>query len=217
MSRRKEKTFAGEQVDVTWDGELCIHVGECGRAKGDLFVGGRDPWCQPDASSLDEVVDVVERCPSGALYYDRRDGGGAEQAATENTATVAVNGPLFLRGELAIDGAPDDGPGLAFRAALCRCGQSKNKPFCDNSHLQSGFEDYGAVGDRGKPLEAAGGPLTITPAKDGPLLVKGRLTIVNGSGQRAWSGEQVALCRCGASENKPFCDGRHKDVGFTSD
>jgi len=217
MGGKKAKTFAGAQVDVTWDGELCIHVSECGRAKGDLFVGGRDPWCEPDATSTEEVVDVVERCPSGALYYARKDGSGSEKAAAENTATVAVNGPLFLRGELELDGAPEDAPGLAFRAALCRCGQSKNKPFCDNSHLDAKFEDYGAVGERGKPLDGTGGLLKISPAKDGPLLVKGKLTLINGSGQRSWSGENVALCRCGASENKPFCDGKHKEIGFSSD
>jgi len=215
LSRDKETKYGGEQVDVTWDGELCIHVGECGRAKGELFVGGRQPWCQPDAVSADEVVDVVERCPSGALYYERKDGAG-EKPAEENTAVVSVNGPLFLRGELEIEGAPEDAPGLAFRAALCRCGASKNKPFCDNSHQGAGFADYGAVGERGEPLAGSGGALKVKPAKDGPLLVKGRLTIINGSGRRAWTGMNVALCRCGASENKPFCDGRHKKVGFSS-
>ena len=216
MSNDKVSQFGGEQVDVTWDGELCIHVGECGRAKGDLFVAGRNPWCQPDVTSADEVMEVVQRCPTGALTYHVKKG-DAEAADAENTVTVAVNGPLFLRGELQIDGAPADKPGLAFRAALCRCGQSANKPFCDNSHQGGKFEDYGAVGERGTALEATGGPLKITPAKNGPLLLKGQLTIVNGSGRRAWQGTSVALCRCGASENKPFCDGQHKTIGFTSD
>jgi CDGSH-type Zn-finger protein/uncharacterized Fe-S cluster protein YjdI len=217
MSKDKPLEFAGEQIDVTWVGDLCIHVGECGRAKGELFIGGRKPWCQPDVTSSEEVIDVVERCPTGALTYQRKDDGEAESAAPENTAVVAVNGPLFLRGKLQIANAPGDAPGLAFRAALCRCGQSKNKPFCDNSHLAAKFEDYGAVGDRGKPLDEVGGALQVTAAKDGPLLLKGKLTLVNGSGQRAWQGEQVALCRCGASENKPFCDGKHKEIGFSSD
>ena len=68
MSEKKHLfTYPGEEVDVTWDRRLCIHIGECGRAKNDLFVGGRDPWCQPDLVDQADVLDVVERCPTGAL------------------------------------------------------------------------------------------------------------------------------------------------------
>ena len=106
---------------------------------------------------------------------------------------------------------------MRFRAALCRCGKSANKPFCDNSHKKAGFEDFGAVGDTG-PLEAAsGGALRIKGIKDGPLLLEGNFSIAASSGREAWRGSKAFLCRCGASENKPFCDGQHKKVGFTSD
>jgi CDGSH-type Zn-finger protein len=107
-------------------------------------------------------------------------------------------------------------PGVRYRAALCRCGRSSNKPFCDNSHLEAGFQDYGSVGEGGPGLAAIGGPLTVKPLTDGPLLVNGNLTIHAGSGRVAWQGAQVALCRCGASKNKPFCDGSHKAAGFRS-
>ena len=140
MSDESAKTpFPGAQVDVEWDERLCIHVGECGRATGELFVGGRKPWCQPDLVGVEEVVEVVERCPTGALTYARKDGGTQENAAPANTVVVANNGPLYARGDLRIEGAPDDMPGIGFRAALCRCGESKNKPFCDGTHKQVGF------------------------------------------------------------------------------
>ncbi|MEM9191169.1 MAG: (4Fe-4S)-binding protein, partial [Myxococcota bacterium] len=66
--------FSGKEVDVLWDRRLCIHVSECGRASGDLFVGGRKPWCQPDRVQLGEVHEVVERCPTGAITYIDKDG-----------------------------------------------------------------------------------------------------------------------------------------------
>jgi CDGSH-type Zn-finger protein/uncharacterized Fe-S cluster protein YjdI len=216
MSDNEINTYPGKKASVTWNGTLCIHIGECGRAKGDLFIGGRQPWCQPDCSPTEEIEEVVLRCPTGALTFEFADGSVAEQAAAENTVAVSYNGPLFFRGNLAIEGAPDDAPGLKFRAALCRCGQSKNKPFCDNSHEDAGFKDFGAVGETGEGLDGQGGALSITPAKDGPLLVGGKMTLLSGSGRDAWRGEQAALCRCGASENKPFCDGAHKKVGFKS-
>jgi CDGSH-type Zn-finger protein/uncharacterized Fe-S cluster protein YjdI len=213
MSEKQVFEYPGAQIDVQWDGRLCIHVGECGGAKGDLFVAGRDPWCVPDTSAKAEVREIVERCPSGALTYRDKDG-APEQAPAENTVTVVYNGPLYVTGDLAIAGAADDMPGVRFRAALCRCGQSRNKPFCDNSHLDAGFRDFGAVGDTGPGREGAGGTLAIEPLADGPLLLKGNLTIRAGSGRAAWEGTAAALCRCGASKNKPFCDGSHRDAGF---
>ena len=216
MSDAKAIRYKGEKVDVNWDGRLCIHIGECGRAKGELFVGGRKPWCQPDLVPDKDVEEVVKRCPTGALTYHYKDGTNQEDACASNTIHVVYNGPLYLRGDLAIEGVEGDASGLAFRAALCRCGQSKNKPFCDNSHDDAGFRDYGAVGETGTGLEETGGELRVRPLSDGPLRVTGNVTITSASGRAAWQGKQAALCRCGASENKPFCDGKHAKIGFKS-
>ena len=173
MSTSPLTRYPGKDADVVWDERLCIHIGECGRAFGDLFVGGRKPWCQPDLATVAEVADVVERCPSGALVYEVRDGKTVERPAARNTIAATYNGPLFARGDLAIEGAPADMPGVRFRAALCRCGESKNKPFCDNSHDAAGFKDSGAVGQHGDGLKKTeGGKLEIKPQKNGPLQVK---------------------------------------------
>jgi len=217
VSEQKVFEFKGDKVDVGWDGRLCIHVSECTRAEGGLFESGRKPWCQPDEAVIDAIEAVVERCPSGALSLSRRDDGKTEKAVSHNTVTVSNQGPLYVRGELEIEGAPDDAPGLGFRAALCRCGQSKNKPFCDNSHEDAEFTDRGAVGQTGEALEGSGGPLVIKSAENGPLLLQGNVTVIAGSGREAWHGTKAALCRCGESSNKPFCDGTHKTIGFTSD
>ena len=216
MSKAKTR-YKGEKINVDWDARLCIHIGECGQSAGDLFVGGRDPWCQPDLTSIDNVVDVVKRCPSGALSYHSADGAVSESADGNNKVTVSYNGPYFVSGELEIEGAAEDMPGVAFRAALCRCGASKNKPFCDNSHEQIGFKDYGAVGEKGEALEAAGAKLKVSLIKNGPLMLNGDIVIHSASGRVAWTGKKAALCRCGASNNKPFCDGSHKAAGFNSD
>lgn len=216
MSEKETIQYSGEEATVSWNGKICIHVGECGRAKGDLFIGGRKPWCDPNLAPGKEVSDVILRCPTGALSVEFADGSHVEKAPEENTVQVAYNGPLFIRGDLEIDEAPGDVPGLNFRAALCRCGQSKNKPYCDNSHEEAGFKDYGAIGDIGEENAETGGKLQVKLAKDGPLLMRGNMSMVASSGREAWHGKQAALCRCGASNNKPFCDGQHKKVGFKS-
>ena len=215
---RKVYDFAGNEVTVSWDGRLCIHVQECTRAAGDLFESGRKPWCTPEVSGREEIADVVKRCPTGALTCRSAGGSLLEDTLAANGVTVSNNGPLYVQGDLDVDGAADDMPGVRHRAALCRCGASKNKPFCDNTHESSGFVDHGAVGETGAgELAATGGKLEIKRAKNGPLLLYGDLTIYASSGRPAWRGAKAALCRCGASKNKPFCDGAHAEVGFDAD
>lgn len=217
MAGKEDFDYPGKNATVSWNGPLCIHIGECGRAKGELFVGGRKPWCQPDLVTDTEVQEVVERCPTGALSVRLTDGSRPETADPVNTVQVAYNGPLFVRGELELEAAPENVPGLKFRAALCRCGQSGNKPFCDNSHEDAGFRDYGAIGESGDDNAASGGLLQIKAVKNGPLVLQGNVTLKGGAGRKSWQGKQVTLCRCGSSRNKPFCDGQHKVVGFTSE
>ncbi len=217
MSDKKVFPFPGKELDVSWDGRLCIHVGECTRARGELFKSGRDPWGEPDRAPAEEVAEVVRRCPTGALTYLRKDGGQGETAPEVNQVTVANNGPLYVSGQLEIEGTPDDMPGVRYRAALCRCGLSENKPFCDNSHEKGGFVDRGAIGETGTPLEAEGGPLRIDKAPDGPLLLNGNMTLYNAASRPSWQGTKAALCRCGKSAQKPFCDGAHKAAGFKAD
>ena len=217
MKKERAIDYPGKRANVSWQGRLCIQIGECGRANGDLFVGGRKPWCNPDLASDDDVQEVVLRCPTGALSVNYADGSREEQADDVNTVNVAYNGPFFVRGDLDIAGAPEQVPGLKFRAALCRCGKSKNKPFCDNAHIEDGFVDYGAVGEKGDPEASSGGALQIKSAPDGPLLLNGNVKILGSAGRTSWQGSQVALCRCGGSKNKPFCDGQHKKIGFKSD
>ena len=216
MGDKEIYKFPGNKVNVSWDGRLCIHIAECGQAKGDLFVSGRQPWCQPDLVDVNDVKEVVERCPSGALAYQINDESEPENADAENTISVIYHGPYYVRGDLDIEGATDDMPGVKYRAALCRCGLSKSKPFCDNSHEAARFQDYGAVGELGDGLAESGGKLSISAMADGPLIISGNVTIIVGSGRTAWQGTSVALCRCGASANKPFCDGSHTAAGFKS-
>lgn len=218
MSSDKTR-YEGQSIDVLWDRRLCIHASECGRADDQLFVKGREPWCAPDVGgSADEVAEVVERCPTGALTHHAKDSDGPTEIAEEqNTVVVANHGPLYLRGELSLEGAPDDMPGIQYRMALCRCGESSRKPFCDNSHEGKRFRDRGAVGRVGEDYEGEGGPLRITPTPNGPLRLDGKHWIVAASGRPAYRGTRTFLCRCGQSANKPFCDGSHKAAGFEAE
>ena len=96
--------------------------------------------------------------------------------------------------------------------ALCRCGRSGNRPLCDGSH-DEGFEDAGRIAvDRLSTLDNDG-LLHIRATEDGPFVVEGPVTI-EAADEETVAGHRGALCRCGASESKPFCDGSHAEVGF---
>ncbi len=155
---------------------------------------------------------IARACPSGAIRYARKDGAPDESAPPVNLASIREAGPYAFRGDLRIDGAP-----IGFRATLCRCGASKNKPFCDGSHHAI---DFAATGEppTGKTdsLARRDGPIAIAPQTDGPLAVRGNLEIISGTGRVVARVESARLCRCGASGSKPFCDGSHARVGFRS-
>ena len=133
-----------------------------------------------------------------------------------NIAQVPPAGPLCLTGRIKVEvggeivADTDD-------VALCRCGHSRNKPFCDGSHRKVGFDDPGTIqGGRlvpGREEAALGETVVIVCAKDGPLLVRGPVTVVASDGVTS-RGTKGALCRCGASSTKPFCDGSHREAGF---
>ena len=124
---------------------------------------------------------------------------------------VCTDGPLAFSGALMIAGTP------ATDARLCRCGQSKNKPWCDDSHLAGGFRADGEVPPIDEPqVEVLAGRTRVQPIADGPLVVHGPVHLVGDGGRTITRCHGPTLCRCGHSANKPFCDGAHAAAGFTA-
>lgn len=212
-----EKLYQYESQDilVTYDKGRCIHAAECVRGLPQVFDVKKRPWIQPDQGEADQVAAVVMRCPTGALHFQRQDSGRAESIPNTNTVQPTANGPLYLRGDIEI--YDSDGNLLLqdTRVALCRCGASSHKPFCDGSHSQIAFTNAGQLGENKLgQKESPIGKLKITLAKNGPLLLDGPIELYNADQQLVAEGGKAALCRCGGSQNKPFCDGSHKRNGF---
>jgi CDGSH-type Zn-finger protein len=160
-----------------------------------------------------EIANTVQRCPTGALHFRRTDGGAEEPTPGNNEVRITPDGPLYFRGELEIN--TPTAVLKETRAALCRCGASRNKPFCDNSHEDIAFRAAGESRITASTGDTQGGLLRVMPATNGPCVVEGSLTLVSNNGlTRAACGPRVAFCRCGHSRNKPFCDGSHVSTGF---
>ncbi|HEX3932853.1 MAG TPA: (4Fe-4S)-binding protein [Nocardioides sp.] len=162
MARR---TYRGTDIEVTFDDDLCIHATECVRGLSEVFDRDHRPWIRPDDAPAEQVSMVVERCPTGALTYRRLDGQVDERTRPVTVVTTVENGPLVLRGDLVVrrtDGQLERLP----RAALCRCGRSGNKPFCDGSHLAAGFEAAGAM-QAPAPQLSPRGAIAVDPTVPG--------------------------------------------------
>jgi CDGSH-type Zn-finger protein/uncharacterized Fe-S cluster protein YjdI len=205
--------YDGDHATVTWDARRCIHAAECVHRLPAVFDAKAKPWVEPGATAADALAATVYHCPTGALKLERRDG-AAEPVSAANTATVTRNGPNYLRGDLALIGE-DGGVVLTdTRMAFCRCGASEHKPLCDGAHKRIGFGDDGALqAGEAPPGTNSGGRLAIRARPDGPLMCTGALTVIGTNGRSA-SAATTFLCRCGGSQNKPYCDGTHKKIGF---
>ena len=153
---------------------------------------------------------MIRTCPSGALTYRKLNGAADEAAPGINRVSILENGPNAFHGNLVVAGE------AMTRATICRCGQTKNPPFCDYSHVEAGFGATGEPQESGKdaPADDPGEELQIMGHENGPIEARGALEITSGTGKRVHRGSRAFLCRCGQSKNKPFCDGSHKAAGF---
>jgi uncharacterized Fe-S cluster protein YjdI len=135
-----ERVYRNERVAVHWNPSRCIHSERCMRGLPQVFQPQARPWVQVDNATADEIATVIARCPSGALHVERFDGGAIEEPAEPTMVEPQPNGPLYIRGHIRVLDANGALVREDTRMALCRCGHSRNKPFCDGSHETAGFK-----------------------------------------------------------------------------
>ncbi len=210
------ETVKGARVTIRFDASLCVHSRNCVLGHPEVFVPNvKGDWIRPDAASAEAVMRVAFNCPSGAISVTRNDAvATSEEPPAVNTIRIRENGPLAIEGDLHLRGKPLG----RVRATLCRCGASRNKPFCDGAHVAAGFAATGEPAARETAaLETRDGPLDLQPQPNGPLKIAGNLEVVSGTGRTVNKVRQAYFCRCGHSQNKPYCDGSHKQAGFAAD
>ena len=208
------ETVRTPNIELHFEARRCIHARFCVTGAPKVFLANvQGPWIHPEAMPIESVVEIAHLCPSGAIRYTRLEGGAQEQPPPVNLASVREAGPYAFRAPLMIDGEEH-----GLRATLCRCGASRNKPFCDGSHHEVGFSATGEPPTtQADPIPEAAGPLAIDPQPNGPLALRGNLQIISGTGRVVARVVTANLCRCGGSASKPFCDGTHARIGFRSD
>ncbi len=213
------KLYQGKDIDVSFELKRCIHAAECGHRLQVVFDVAKRPWVQQDNATADEVQDTIEHCPSGALKFIRHDGGEQEQVPAENVIVITESGEYRVHADAALVTMNDEEIAEEYRMTLCRCGESANKPFCDNTHRKARFVAASEVADNSAETTELSptGKLKIVTTPNGPLLLQGKFELRDQTGEQIFRGEKAALCRCGASGNKPFCDGSHVGAGFSAE
>jgi uncharacterized Fe-S cluster protein YjdI len=139
---KRVQAYQSERITVTFDPNLCVHSARCLSGLPAVFDVGRRKWIDASAAPADDIARVIDRCPSGALGY-RRPGMAPGTATSPITpaavVTLSTDGPLAMEGRVRVQTAGGEIVREAERVALCRCGGTRNQPFCDGSHQRVGF------------------------------------------------------------------------------
>lgn len=140
--------YTNGEVTVVWKPKTCIHSTLCWKGLLEVFNPKEKPWIKMGGASTEKIIEQVRKCPSGALSYylnDETPSNETEDKVVAESASimkiqVSHNGPYLIKTECLIvhsDGREETKTGTV---ALCRCGASANKPYCDGNHRKIDFK-----------------------------------------------------------------------------
>lgn len=146
MSEGKVKEYSNGEITVIWKPDLCIHSGNCVKGSPDVFNPKERPWIKPEESASKQIMQTIDTCPSGALSYRIEDKSLKNGESEEATGTLKIkatkNGPFLIDSPVEIEiSSGEIKTSEGKMTALCRCGASSNKPFCDGSHTEIDFKE----------------------------------------------------------------------------
>jgi len=146
------KKYSNGEVTVVWQPDKCIHSSICWRNPGglpDVFRPDEKPWIDIYAAETDEIIETVKKCPSLALTYFMNETESApdevedekQEGKSDCVVSVMKNGPLLIYGNITIKDAMGSETKRSNVTSFCRCGLSKQKPFCDGTHFDIQFDE----------------------------------------------------------------------------
>ncbi len=137
----KVKEYSNGEVTIVWKPNLCIHSTNCVKGLPEVFDNNKRPWINAEGASTDEIISQVKKCPSGALsYYLNNQKEKGEQTMSNVKVDLIENGPIIVNGKVELKNSEGEVVPTDETVALCRCGGSTNKPFCDGTHNTNGFQ-----------------------------------------------------------------------------
>ncbi|MEL7210586.1 MAG: (4Fe-4S)-binding protein [Actinomycetota bacterium] len=137
-----DRVYEADGIAVEWRASRCIHTANCLRSLPSVFDTSARPWIDVSGATPEQIAEAVRTCPTGALRYEG-EGLPPDDGGTEVAIDAQPDGPLYVRGPVTVTDHEDRPLTAEPRLALCRCGASENKPYCDNSHKHVGWTEGG--------------------------------------------------------------------------
>jgi uncharacterized Fe-S cluster protein YjdI len=136
------KEYSNGEVTIVWKPESCIHSTVCWKKATGLptvFQPNTKPWIKMEGGTTEEIIQQVDKCPSGALSYRLKD--DQIEMQQSNVVETLPNGPLLVYGNITVKHSGREESKISKVTAFCRCGASSNKPYCDGTHVKINFSD----------------------------------------------------------------------------
>jgi len=142
------KRYSNEEITVYWRPGLCIHSANCLTGSPLVFNMNRRPWISLKGATTEELIKTIDTCPSRALVYrkirEEPIPPSENKPPSSGNATIRIlkDGPALISGDFLLQNSEKQPiETKSGTIALCRCGSSAKKPFCDGSHVRIGFKD----------------------------------------------------------------------------
>lgn len=135
------QNYKKDELGISYDPNICTHSANCVNGFSEIFNIDKKPWINLNSATKEKIAEAVKNCPSGALALIKE----TLQAENEGVEIVQIDimskGPLLVKGRFKVTDHNENVIETKDRVALCRCGASQNKPFCDGAHKKIDFEN----------------------------------------------------------------------------
>jgi uncharacterized Fe-S cluster protein YjdI len=148
---KNDRDYSNGEITVHWQPSKCVHSTICYTKLRSVFDPSRRPWIRMDKGNTDEIIDIVNQCPTDALTFTRdkelekndEKKVEAETVQEDNSTNIQImkDGPALVSGNFTITDINGVKLTKADNVALCRCGKSSTLPFCDGTHHKVGFKE----------------------------------------------------------------------------
>jgi len=142
MSDKKKeivKKYSNGEITILWNPKTCIHAAECVNRLPNVYKPKEKPWITIENATTQELIDQIDKCPSGALLYNLKN-----LKINNNMEKIKINamenGPLLVEGNIEVTKPDGSIENKEKTTAFCRCGASANKPYCDGKHRNIEFK-----------------------------------------------------------------------------
>ncbi len=136
---KRVHSYSNDEITVSWDADTCFHSEVCTKNLSSVFNLKQKPWVNVNGATKEEIIKLINTCPSGALSYNLS---STEEKDITPSVSIRIvpDGPMLVNGAFELTDKDGNVSKVDKNTAFCRCGGSENKPYCDGTHKKIGFK-----------------------------------------------------------------------------